>query len=96
MFVEKLRYFHPKGQKKKKKREREGIGNSKKLPGASQVGLVVKNLPANAGDTGWIPGTGRSLEKRMATRSSILAWRIPWTEEPGGLQSMGSHRVGHG
>ena len=94
MFVEKLHYFHPKGQKKKKKRE--GIGDSQKLPGASQVGLVVKNLPANAGDTGWIPGTGRSLEKRMATRSSILAWRVPWTEEPGRLQSMGSHRVGHG
>ena len=35
------------------------------------------------------------LEKEMATHSSILAWRIPWTEEPGGLQSMGSHRVRH-
>ena len=35
------------------------------------------------------------LEKEIATHSSILAWRIPWTEEPGGLQSMGSHRVGH-
>ena len=35
------------------------------------------------------------LEKEMATRSSILAWRIPWTEEPGGLQSMGSKKVGH-
>ena len=35
------------------------------------------------------------LEKGMATHSSILAWRIPWTEEPGGLQSLGSHRVGH-
>ena len=35
------------------------------------------------------------LEQDMATRSSILAWKIPWTEEPGGLQSMGSHRVGH-
>ena len=35
------------------------------------------------------------LEKEMTTRSSILAWRIPWTEEPGGLQSMGSQRVGH-
>ena len=35
------------------------------------------------------------LEKEMATHSSILAWRIPWTEESGGLQSMGSHRVGH-
>ena len=36
-----------------------------------------------------------TLEKEMATHSSILAWRIPWTEEPGGLQSMGSQRVGH-
>ena len=36
------------------------------------------------------------LEKEMATRSSIPAWRIPWTEEPGGLQSIGLHRVGHG
>ena len=35
------------------------------------------------------------LEKGMATHSSILAWEIPWTEEPGGLQSVGSHRVGH-
>ena len=37
----------------------------------------------------------QALEKEMATHSSVLAWRIPWTEEPGGLQSMGSHRVGH-
>ena len=36
-----------------------------------------------------------SVEKAMATHSSFLAWRIPWTEEPGGLPSMGSHRVGH-
>ena len=41
------------------------------------------------------PGLEDLLEKEMATHSSILAWRIPWTEEPGGLQSMGSHRVGH-
>ena len=49
----------------------------------------------NAGDLGWIPGWEISLEKRMATHSSILAWRIPWTEEPGGLQSKGPERVGH-
>ena len=48
-------------------------------------GSVVKNLPANAGDPGSIPGSGRSSEKEMATDSSILAWRIPWTEEPDGL-----------
>ena len=52
---------------------------------------MVKNLPANAGDTGSIPGSGRlpAPEKEMATHSSILAWEIPWTEEPGGLQSKG-------
>ena len=42
----------------------------------------------NAGDLGLIPGEGRSLEKEMATHSSILVWRIPWTEEPGGLHSI--------
>ena len=66
------------------------------LGGASQVALVVKNLPDNAGDLrdmGYITGLGRSLEEGMATHSSILAWRISWTEEPGGLQSMGSQRI---
>ena len=60
--------------------------------------LVVKNLPANAGDVrdaGSIPGLQRSLEEGIATQSSILAWRIPWTEEPGGLQFMGLQRVRH-
>ena len=59
--------------------------------------LVVKNSPANAGevrDSGSIPES-RNLEKEMATHSSVLAWRSPWTEEPGRLQSMGSQRVGH-
>ena len=54
---------------------------------ASQVVLVVKNLPAEAGDirdVGLIPGSGRSLEKGMAPHSRSLAWRIPWTEKPGG------------
>ena len=63
---------------------------------ASQVVLAGKNPPANAGDmreAGLIPGLGRSLEEGMATHSSILAWKIPRTEEPGRLQSMGSHRV---
>ena len=65
-------------------------------------GLVVKNLPANAGDTrdlGRSLGQEDPLEEEMATRSSILAWRIPWTEEPGGLQSTGSQsqtRLEHG
>ena len=45
----------------------------------------------------WVPSLGREdpLEEGMAIHSSILAWRIPWTEEPGGLQSMGSYRVVH-
>ena len=61
-------------------------------------GSLVKNLPAGAGDgedMGLLPGSGRSLEKEMATYSSVLAWKIPWTEEPGGLQSRGSKRVGN-
>ena len=45
---------------------------------------MVKNLPANAGDVSLILGLGRSLEKEMATHSNIPAWRIPWTEKPGG------------
>ena len=55
--------------------------------------LVVKNLPANArdiGDSGLNPGWEDPLQKEMATDSSILAWRTPWTEEPGRLQSTGS------
>ena len=56
---------------------------------------MVKNLPANAGDTDSIPETGGSPGGGMITHSSILAWRIPWMEEPGRLQSMGSHRAGH-
>ena len=60
--------------------------------------LVVKNPPANAGDVsdeGSIPGSGRSPGGGNGTHSSVLAWRIPGTEEPGGLQSMGSQRAGH-
>ena len=53
-------------------------------------GSVVKNPPANAEDVGLIPGTDDSLKKEMATHSNILVWKIPWTEEPGGLQSVGS------
>ena len=59
---------------------------------------MVKNLPANAGDirdSGLIPGGKDPLKEGMTTHSSILAWRIPWTEEPGRLQSIGSQRVGH-
>ena len=49
----------------------------------------------NVGELGLIPGSEGSLEEGTATHSRILAQRIPWTEEPGGLQSIGSERVGH-
>ena len=59
---------------------------------------MVKNRPANAGDArdaSSTPGLGRCLEKEIATQSSILAWRISWTEESGGLQSMGLQTIKH-
>ena len=56
---------------------------------------MVKNLPAVQEMQVRSLGREDPLEKRMATHSSILAWQIPWTEEPGGLQSMGSQRVRH-
>ena len=62
------------------------------------MALVLKNPLANARDirdASLIPGLGKSPGGGMATHSSILAWKIPWTEEPGGLQSMRSHRVGY-
>ena len=65
---------------------------------ASQVVLVVKNLPVNAGDTrdrGLILVREGLLEEGMATHSSILAWDIPWTEEPGRLQPTRLQRVRH-
>ena len=63
--------------------------------GASLVAQIVKNLPVMQGT--WVQSLGQEdpLEKEMATHSSILAWRVSWTEEPGGLQSMESQRVGH-
>ena len=62
-----------------------------KFPGDSEV----KNLPANVGDTGSIPGLGRSPGEGRGKHSSVFAWRIPWTEEPGGLHCIGLQRVGH-
>ena len=56
---------------------------------------MVKNLPAMQETRVRSLGQEDPLEKGMSTHSSILAWRIPWTEEPGGLQSMGLQRVGH-
>ena len=58
-------------------------------------GSVVKNLPAKQEMQVGSLGREDALEKEMVTHSSILAWEIPWTEEPGGLQSMGSQRVRH-
>ena len=58
-------------------------------------GAVVKSLPAKQETRVQSLGQEDPLEKAMATHSSILAWEIPWTEEPGGLQFMGSRRVGH-
>ena len=58
------------------------------VPGGSDG----KASACKAGEPGSIPGLGRSLEKRMATCSSILAWKIPWTEKPGGLQSTRSQK----
>ena len=57
---------------------------------------MVKRLPAM--QETWVRSLGQEdpLEKEMAIHSSTLAWKIPWMEEPGGLQSMGSQRVGHG
>ena len=62
---------------------------------ASLMAQTVKRLPAMR-ET-WVPSLGQEdpLEKEMATHSSILAWKIPWMEEPGGPQSMGSQRIGH-
>ena len=58
-------------------------------------GSVMKNLPAMPEMQVRSLGQEDPLGEEMATHSSILAWEIPWTEEPGGLQSMGSQRVGH-
>ena len=63
---------------------------------ASQVALVVKNLPAHAGDIRDVTlGWEAPLEEGTATHASILAWRIPWTEQPGRIQSIGLQGVGH-
>ena len=62
--------------------------------GASLVAQLVKNLPAVQETRAQSLGWEDPLEKQMATHSSILVWKISWTEEPGGLQSMGLQRVG--
>ena len=69
--------------------------NSINNVGGFHGGSDGEESACNAGDPGSIPGSGRSPGEGMATHSSCLAWRIPWTEKPGGLQSMGSQRVRH-
>ena len=66
----------------------------RKLMNFCLVAQMMMNLPAMQN---WVQSLGQEdpLEKEMATHSSILAWRIPWTEEPGRLQTMGSQRVKH-
>ena len=75
-----------------------GLTKEKTLTEALQVALVVKKPPANKGDIETqIPPLGQEdpLEEGMTTHSSILAWRIPWTEKPGKVQSIVLQRVGH-
>ena len=62
---------------------------------ASQVAQTVKNLPTMQETQVQSLGKEDPLEKNLAPHSSIFAWRIPWTDKPGRLQSMGPHRVGH-
>ena len=68
---------------------------TKKVTGSFPVAQMVKILPAMQGIQVWSLGQEDPLKKGMVTHSIIHAWRIPWTEEPGGLQSVGSQRVGH-
>ena len=73
-------------------------GSYVKIRASHQVALMVKNPPVNARnvkDAGSIPVLGRSLGEGHFNPFRIFAWRIPWTEEPGGLQSIRSQRVGH-
>ena len=74
---------------------RGGHGNPLQYAWASLVAQMVKNTPAM--QETWVRSLSWEdpLEEGMTTHSSILAWKIPWTEDPGGLQSMGSQRVGH-
>ena len=71
------------------------LGQGYDILRAFLVVQMVKNLPAT--QETWVQSQGREdpLEEGMATHSSILTWEIPWTEEPGGLQSIGPKRVGH-
>ena len=77
------------------------LSSTKLVPGAKKIGVgfpggsPVKNPPPMQKMLVQFPDQEDPLEKEMTTHSSILVWKIPWTEDPGGLQSMGSQRVGH-
>ena len=71
------------------------VGTTLTVEQASMVAQKVKNLPAMQETGVRSLGWEDPLEKGLSIHSSILVWKIPWTEEPGGLQSMGSQRVGH-
>ena len=73
----------------------KNLGRNRYTYGGLHGGPVVKNLPAMQETQVQPLRCEDPLEEGMATHSSILAWRIPWTEEPGGLQLTGLHRVGH-
>ena len=75
--------------------EQKNLASPQGSLGALLVAPTVKNLPVM--QETWVPSLGQEdpLEEEMATHSSILVWRIPWTEEPRGLQSIGSQGVGH-
>ena len=70
-------------------------GRGKKQSKSKELSFPKSVFPCGLGDSGSIPGSGRSQQKEMATHSSILAWKIPWTQEPGGLRSMVLQRFGY-
>ena len=101
-YLEKLRIllFWKKFKKESKKRETQVrwchlVCQAARLAQGFSGGSDSKESACNAGDLSSIPRLGISLEKEMATHFSILIWRIPWTEEPAGIQSMGLQRVRH-
>ena len=75
---------------------KKAISENGNKTNCNKMAHFVKNLPANAGDRSLIPGQEDPLEEGMTTHSSTLSWRIPWSEEPGGLySSWGCKRVRH-
>ena len=88
-------WVHPLGHKDHLKKEMVIFSSNLAWNWASLETQLVKNLPAVRETRVWSLGWEDTLEKEMATHSRILTWKISWTEEPGGLQSMGSQRVRH-